>query len=578
MLQAKVHAFYNIPKKHNRLCLCVKPKALSPIVVPDVSYVMQHSINEKFATLGAPNVKADPEDIDGEIELTRLMIDRQKQASVLQTAQFALSSTLTIVMIGAMVYYVMIIRKNSSQSTMGFTQSKAKMFHGNDGKDGDVPNVTFDKIAGLDNAKRELQEVVDFLKNPEKYAKVGAVIPKGVLLEGPSGTGKTLLARAVAGESKVPFFSCSASEFVEMFVGVGASRVRSLFQQAKDKAPCIIFIDEIDAVGKARGNSMGGMGNDEREQTINQLLTEMNGFEPNQGVIVMAATNRADILDKALLRPGRFDRKITIGLPDVKGRVQIFGVHTSNKPVKSVDFEKLARITPGFSGADIEALCNEAAIFAARAERENIVQDDFDQALEKVFLGLERDGSVLSKQKRHLVAVHEAGHALTAMLLEGYDEVRKVTITPRGGSGGVTQFIPKQDSLDSGLYSRDYLEKQLIVALGGRAAEHVVFGEKEITTGASQDMVQVYKLARAMVTQYGFSDKIGNIAFQPHELSQDSQRLIDNAVMQLAKNAYKKALSLIKSKRVALQIITDALLEKESISGAELYELVKSQL
>lgn len=576
MLQVKLNHDTFISRKTPRLSVPLKSKAVPPILVPEISHVAQHNISQKFPTKEAPNVKVElDEDIDEEVELTRLMIDRQKQAGILQTAQFALSSTLTVVMIGAMVYYVMMIRKNASQGSMTFTQSKAKLFSAKSENDGDVPSVTFDKIAGLDGAKRELQEVVDFLKNPEKYSKVGAVIPKGVLLEGPSGTGKTLLARAVAGESKVPFFSCSASEFVEMFVGVGASRVRSLFQQAKDKAPCIIFIDEIDAVGKARGNSMGGMGNDEREQTINQLLTEMNGFEPNQGVIVMAATNRADILDKALLRPGRFDRKITIGLPDVKGRYAIFGVHTTNKPVNSIDFNKLARVTPGFSGADIEALCNEAAIYAARAEREYILQDDFDQALEKILLGLERDGSVLSMQKRHIVAVHEAGHALTALLLDGYDEVRKVTITPRGGSGGVTQFIPNQDSLDSGLYSKDYLEKQLIVALGGRAAEHVVFGDKEITTGASHDMVQVYKIARAMITQYGFNAKIGNIAFQPQDLSQETQCWIDNEIIHLAKGAYKHAVSLIQTRRALLDEITKALLDKETISGDELYDLMK---
>jgi cell division protease FtsH len=530
-----------------------------------------------------------PDLVDESQEFARVMIERQKHAGFMQTAQFVLSSIMTTVIIGATVFYISLVMKNSSNQNnmMNFTKSRAKMSgcdkKGEDEGEGEVPSVTFDMVAGLDGAKRELQEVADFLKNPEKYTRVGAKIPKGVLLEGPSGTGKTLLARAVAGESRVPFFSASASEFVEMFVGVGASRVRSLFSDAKAKAPCIIFIDELDAVGKARGGGgPGGVGggNDEREQTVNQLLTEMNGFEPNAGVIVVAATNRADILDKALLRPGRFDRKITIGLPDVRGREEIFGVHVKGKPVhECVDFNKMARVTPGFSGADIEALCNEAAIFAARADREQIVQDDFDEALEKLLIGLERDGSVLSHKKRHVVAVHEAGHAMTALLLDGYDEVRKVTISPRGGTGGVTQFLPQQDQLDSGLYSKDYLEKQLVVALGGRAAEFVAFGERHVTTGAFADMQQVYKIARAMVTQYGFNPVIGNIAFPAGEmhysLSQATQKTIDTEILLTADEAYKIAVNLVKENEKMLEVITNALLERETLSGEELLVIVE---
>lgn len=554
----------------------------------------------------APNVKDDEnnngvdgsagvEDI-GMADAVKMQADNEKRRMTMQMINFVISNSVNLLFASVLLYTLFNIGKNFQNGggaggmggggggIMGFTRSRAKLVEGGGkGKDGEgeVPNTTFDKVAGLDGAKRELQEVVDFLKNPEKYARVGAVIPKGVLLEGASGCGKTLLARAVAGESGVPFFSCSASEFVEMFVGVGASRVRNLFQQAKEKAPCIVFIDEIDAVGKSRGGASGGIGggNDEREQTVNQLLTEMNGFEPNQGVIVIGATNRADILDKALLRPGRFDRKISIGLPDVKGREDVFGVHTMNKPVNaSVNFNKLARVTPGFSGADIEALCNEAAIFAARAGRDRIMQADFDEALEKVLIGLERDGSLISKDKRYVVAVHEAGHALTAMLLEGFDEVRKVTISPRGSSGGVTQFLPQQDQMDSGLYSKDYLEKQLVVALGGRAAEQAVFGEQRITTGASADMQQVYKISRAMVTQYGFNNVIGNIAFPAQEmhfvLSQYTQKTIDSEILATADEAYKIALNMVRDNRPKLDAIAEVLMAKESVSGDELKKVI----
>jgi cell division protease FtsH len=373
--------------------------------------------------------------------------------------------------------------------------------------------VTFKDVAGVDGAKLELREVVDFLKNPDKYTNLGAKIPKGCLLVGPPGTGKTLLAKAVAGEAGVPFFACSASEFVEMFVGVGASRVRDLFEKAKAKAPCIIFIDEIDAVGRQRGTGMGG-GNDEREQTINQLLTELDGFEGNTGVIVLAATNRPDVLDKALLRPGRFDRQVTVDRPDLAGRVRILKVHSKGKVLAGdVDLEKVARRTPGMTGADLQNLMNEAAIFAARRNLKEVSKEEIADALERIVAGVEKKGAVMSEKKRKLVAYHEAGHAIVGALLPDYDPVTKISIVPRGAAGGLTFFAPSEDRLESGLYSRSYLENQMAVALGGRIAEELIFGADNVTTGASNDFMQVTRTAKSMVTQVGFSEKLGQVAY-----------------------------------------------------------------
>ncbi|MCL7048255.1 hypothetical protein MKW94_002378 [Papaver nudicaule] len=389
---------------------------------------------------------------------------------------------------------------------MDFGRSKSKFQ--------EVPDtgVTFADVAGADQAKLELQEVVDFLKSPDKYTALGAKIPKGCLLVGPPGTGKTLLARAVAGEAGVPFFSCAASEFVEMFVGVGASRVRDLFDKAKAKAPCIVFIDEIDAVGRQRGAGMGG-GNDEREQTINQLLTEMDGFSGNTGVIILAATNRPDVLDAALLRPGRFDRQVTVDRPDVAGRVKILQVHSRGKSLaKDVDLDKIARRTPGFTGADLQNLMNEAAIIAARRDLKEISKDEISDALERIIAGPEKKNAVVSEEKKKLVAYHEAGHALVGALMPEYDPVAKISIIPRGQAGGLTFFAPSEERLESGLYSRSYLENQMAVALGGRVAEEVIFGTENVTTGASNDFMQVSRVARQMVERFGFSKKIGQIA------------------------------------------------------------------
>lgn len=465
---------------------------------------------------------------------------------------------------------------------MEFGRSKSKFQ--------EVPEtgVTFVDVAGCDGAKLELQEVVDFLKNPDKYTALGAKIPKGCLLVGPPGTGKTLLAKAVAGEAGTPFFSCAASEFVELFVGVGASRVRDLFEKAKAKAPCIIFIDEIDAVGRQRGAGMGG-GNDEREQTINQLLTEMDGFEGNTGVIVLAATNRPDVLDQALLRPGRFDRQVTVDRPDVQGRVSILKVHSRGKVLsKDVDLEKISRRTPGFTGADLQNLMNEAAILAARRDLKEISKEEIADALERIIAGPEKKGAVMSDKKRRLVAYHEAGHALVGALMPEYDPVTKISIVPRGAAGGLTFFAPSEERLESGLYSRTYFENQMAVALGGRIAEELIFGENDITTGASNDFQQVTRTARLMVTQLGFSKKLGQVAWsssggntflggsmaQPSDFSMATADEVDAEVKQLVERAYRRAKDLIQTNIDILHKTAAVLMEKENIDGDEFQQIV----
>merc|ERR1719327_2317401 len=388
--------------------------------------------------------------------------------------------------------------------SMGKSKSKIQM----DPQTG----VTFADVAGAEGAKLELTEVVDFLKNPAKYSALGAKIPKGVIMEGPPGTGKTLLARAVAGEAGVPFVSASGSEFVEMFVGVGAARVRDLFGQAKKNAPCIIFIDEIDAIGRQRagggGGGMGGGGNDEREQTLNQILTEMDGFEGNSGVIVIAATNRVDILDPALIRPGRFDRRVPVDLPDVKGRLEILKVHVRGKPLaKDFDLDIVAKRTTGFSGASLANLMNEAAIVAARNGKKEISYDEIDYAIDRQTVGMQKTTGMSFPKRQRLVAYHEAGHAIMGLLTPDYDMVTKVTIVPRtSGAGGFTLFTPPEERLESGMYTKKYLEGQLTVALGGRVAEEIIFGKEEITTGASNDLQQVRNIARRMVAQWGFGE------------------------------------------------------------------------
>ena len=448
--------------------------------------------------------------------------------------------------------------------------------------------VTFSDVAGISGAKLELTEVVDFLKNPDRFTAVGAKIPKGVLLVGPPGTGKTLLAKAVAGEAGVPFFSISGSEFVEMFVGVGASRVRDLFEQAKKNAPCIVFIDEIDAVGRQRGAGLGG-GNDEREQTLNQLLTEMDGFEGNTGIIIVAATNRPDVLDAALMRPGRFDRQVTVDRPDYAGRLQILGVHARGKTLsKDVDLDKVARRTPGYTGADLANLLNEAAILAARRELTEVSNDEISDAIERVMAGPEKKDRVMSVRRARLVAYHEAGHALVGALMPDYDPVQKISIIPRGNAGGLTFFTPSEERMESGLYSRAYLQNQMAVALGGRVAEEIVYGEDEVTTGASNDLQQVANTARQMITRFGMSDGIGPVALgrsqggmflgrdiaAERDFSEETAAMIDSEVSDLVDVAYKRATKVLVDNRSVLDELAEMLIEQETVDAEELQELL----
>jgi cell division protease FtsH len=448
--------------------------------------------------------------------------------------------------------------------------------------------VTFGDVAGIEQAKLELSEVVDFLKNADRFTAVGAKIPKGVLLVGPPGTGKTLLAKAVAGEAGVPFFSISGSEFVEMFVGVGASRVRDLFEQAKTNAPCIVFIDEIDAVGRQRGAGLGG-GNDEREQTLNQLLTEMDGFEGNTGIIIIAATNRPDVLDSALLRPGRFDRQVVVDRPDYAGRLEILNVHARGKTLsKDVDLDKIARRTPGFTGADLSNLLNEAAILAARRNLTEISMDEVNDAIDRVLAGPEKKDRVMSEKRKTLVAYHEAGHALVGALMPDYDPVQKISIIPRGRAGGLTWFTPSEDRMDSGLYSRSYLQNQMAVALGGRIAEEIVFGEEEVTTGASNDLQQVTRVARQMVTRFGMSDRLGPVALgrqqgnmfmgrdimAERDFSEETAATIDDEVRTLVDQAYHRAKDVLVGNRHVLDKLADILVDKETVDADELQQLL----
>jgi len=448
--------------------------------------------------------------------------------------------------------------------------------------------VTFGDVAGIEQAKLELNEVVDFLKNADRFTAIGAKIPKGVLLVGPPGTGKTLLARAVAGEAGVPFFSISGSEFVEMFVGVGASRVRDLFEQAKSNAPCIVFIDEIDAVGRQRGAGLGG-GNDEREQTLNQLLTEMDGFEGNTGIIIIAATNRPDVLDAALLRPGRFDRQVVVDRPDYAGRLEILNVHARGKTLsKDVELEKIARRTPGFTGADLSNLLNEAAILAARRNLTEISMDEVNDAIDRVLAGPEKKDRVMSEKRKALVAYHEAGHALVGALMPDYDPVQKISIIPRGRAGGLTWFTPSEDRMDSGLYSRSYLQNQMAVALGGRLAEEIIFGEEEVTTGASNDLQQVTRVARQMVTRYGMSDRLGPVALgrqngnmflgrdiaSDRDFSDTTAAAIDEEVRKLVDEAYQRAKEVMLNNKHILDKLAEMLIDKETVDAEELQELL----
>src|SRR6266496_3755296 len=482
-----------------------------------------------------------------------------------------------IVILGLWFFLLRQLQAGGSRA-FAFGKSKAKLLAG------DTPKITFADVAGADEAKFELQEIIEFLKDPQKFTRLGGRLPKGALLVGPPGTGKTLLAKAVAGEAGRPFFSMSGSDFVEMFVGVGASRVRDLFEQGKAHAPCIIFIDEIDAVGRHRGAGLGG-GHDEREQTLNQLLVEMDGFESNDGVILLAATNRPDILDPALLRPGRFDRQIVVDMPDVKGREQILRVHTRKIPLATnVNLERIAKGTPGLSGAELSNVVNEAALLAARRNKPVVDMNDLEDAKDKVMLGLERKSMVLTDEERKLTAYHEAGHALVGLTVPGIDPIHKVTIVPRGRALGITFFLPEKDRRN---VTKQWLLGQLAMSYGGRVAEELVFGPDKVTTGAYSDIQQATEMARRMVTQFGMSDVVGPIAVgdreaeiflgrevvQRREISDRTAEIVDTELKRILSEAHERARTIIADHRAALDRLASALLERETLDRDEV-ELV----
>ncbi len=485
-----------------------------------------------------------------------------------------------LVLIGIWIFFMNRMQGGGRGGAMGFGKSRAKLLTEKHGR------VTFDDVAGIDEAKDELEEIVEFLRNPQKFSRLGGKIPKGALLVGPPGTGKTLLARAIAGEAGVPFFTISGSDFVEMFVGVGASRVRDMFEQAKKSAPCIVFIDEIDAVGRSRGVGYGG-GNDEREQTLNQLLVEMDGFEANEGIIIVAATNRPDVLDPALLRPGRFDRQVQVPNPDIKGREKILGVHARKTPLgPDVDLRIIARGTPGFSGADLANLVNEAALAAARIGRRFVTMDDFENAKDKVMMGAERRSMVMSEDEKKLTAYHEAGHAVVGLNVPQHDPIHKATIIPRGRALGLVLSLPERDQL-SVTYTK-YTSK-IAMAMGGKVAEELIFGKENVTSGATSDIQQVSRIARAMVTQFGMSEKIGHIDYANEQQSflgpygggtnhsAETQKLIDEEVRNLIDQGYATAKRILTDKADDLKRLAEGLLEYETLTGVEIMKVINGE-
>lgn len=515
-------------------------------------------------------------------QITQLLIDNnvtvraeQQQQSGFQT--FILSLLPFLLLIGVWVYFMNRMQGGGRGGAMGFGKSKAKMLTEKQGR------VTFDDVAGIDEAKEELEEIVEFLRNPQKFSRLGGKIPKGALLVGPPGTGKTLLARAIAGEAGVPFFTISGSDFVEMFVGVGASRVRDMFEQAKKNAPCIVFIDEIDAVGRNRGAGYGG-GNDEREQTLNQLLVEMDGFEANEGVIILAATNRRDVLDPALLRPGRFDRQVTVPNPDIKGREKILNVHARKTPLgPDVDLRIIARGTPGFSGADLANLVNEAALHAARVGRRFVTMDEFEYAKDKVMMGAERRSMVLTATQKEKTAYHEAGHAIVGIELPQCDPVYKATIIPRGGALGMVVSLPEIDRLN---WQKSECEEKMAMTMAGKAAEIIKYGPENVSNGPAGDIQQASGLARAMVLRWGMSDKVGNIDYsEAHDgysgstaglsVSANTKELIEDEVKRFIAEAYDRAFEILSDKTEEWERLAQGLLEYETLTGDEIKRVMK---
>ena len=485
-----------------------------------------------------------------------------------------------LILIGIWIFFMNRMQGGGRGGAMGFGKSKAKLLTEKHGR------VTFDEVAGIDEAKDELEEIVEFLRNPQKFSRLGGKIPKGALLVGPPGTGKTLLARAIAGEAGVPFFTISGSDFVEMFVGVGASRVRDMFEQAKKNAPCIVFIDEIDAVGRSRGAGYGG-GNDEREQTLNQLLVEMDGFEANEGIIIVAATNRPDVLDPALLRPGRFDRQVQGPNPDIKGREKILGVHARKVPLgPDVDLRIIARGTPGFSGADLANLVNESALMAARIGRRFVTMDDFERAKDKVMMGSERRSMVMTEDEKALTAYHEAGHAVVGLNVPQHDPIHKATIIPRGRALGLVMSLPERDQLS---VTRTKYTSKIAMAMGGKVAEELKFGPENVTSGATSDIQQVSKIARAMVTQFGFAEELGHVDYANEQQSYlgnfgggtnhspETQKIIDQKVKELIDEGYETAKRILIEKREEWENLAQGLLEYETLTGSEIQKVMAGE-
>ncbi|MCB5200101.1 ATP-dependent zinc metalloprotease FtsH [Loktanella sp. TSTF-M6] len=521
----------------------------------------------------------------GDAEVTNLLIAQDIPVTAQSQEQSGLQSFLIgllpfVLLIGVWIYFMNRMQGGGKGGAMGFGKSKAKLLTEKHGR------VTFDEVAGIDEAKDELEEIVEFLRNPQKFSRLGGKIPKGALLVGPPGTGKTLLARAIAGEAGVPFFTISGSDFVEMFVGVGASRVRDMFEQAKKNAPCIVFIDEIDAVGRSRGAGYGG-GNDEREQTLNQLLVEMDGFEANEGIIIIAATNRPDVLDPALLRPGRFDRQVQVPNPDIKGREKILGVHARKVPLgPDVDLRIIARGTPGFSGADLANLVNESALMAARVGRRFVTMTDFESAKDKVMMGSERRSMVMTEDEKKLTAYHEAGHAVVGLNVPQHDPIHKATIIPRGRALGLVLSLPERDQLS---VSWTKYTSKIAMAMGGRVAEELVFGKENVTSGAASDIQQVSKIARAMVTQFGYAEELGFVDYANEQSSYlgnygggtnhsaDTQKIIDDKVKELVQTGYETAKRILTEKRDDLERLAQGLLEYETLTGNEITRVIAGE-
>lgn len=555
---------------------------VSAVQEGNVAQVTVDGENVRFrGTDGKDYITIKPSDA----EVTPLLIEKNVPISAEPQEQsgfqtFLLSLLPFALLIGVWIYFMNRMQGGGKGGAMGFGKSKAKMLTEKHGR------VTFDDVAGIDEAKEELEEIVEFLRNPQKFSRLGGKIPKGALLVGPPGTGKTLLARAIAGEAGVPFFTISGSDFVEMFVGVGASRVRDMFEQAKKNAPCIVFIDEIDAVGRHRGAGYGG-GNDEREQTLNQLLVEMDGFEANEGVIIIAATNRKDVLDPALLRPGRFDRQVTVPNPDIKGREKILGVHARKTPLgPDVDLRIIARGTPGFSGADLANLVNEAALMAARIGRRFVTMDDFEDAKDKVMMGAERRSMVLTDDQKEKTAYHEAGHAIVGLALPKCDPVYKATIIPRGGALGMVVSLPEIDRLN---WHKSECEEKLAMTMAGKAAEIIKYGPDDVSNGPAGDIQQASGLARAMVLRWGMSDKVGNVDYeQAHEgymgnaaggfsISAHTKELIEEEVKRMIDEAYTSAFNILEERKDEWERLAQGLLEYETLTGEEIERVIQGK-